>query len=161
MSSALAMYEHYRSGTGTEKTVDLKAAYENDAMIKAFIDKEIQNLKTAVQDIYFETLSCKFSVTSNLVGASESGYYPKTANWQKTLGDVLIWISADIKYDGKKDEFSATIVVHSLDFYDFNSEGVDLATGTPDAVNGRFSTLAWAKGFETKGKLTMKISWRI
>ena len=98
---------------------------------------------------------------SGLVSSLWTGYYPKTENWQKTLGDFLIWISADIKYDGKKDEFSATIVVHSLDFYDFNSQGVDLATGTPDAVNGRFSTLGWAKGFETKGKLTMKISWRI
>lgn len=35
----------------------------------------------------------------------------------------------------------------------------DIASGTPDEVNGRFAVLGWAKSFFTVGELNRTIRW--
>lgn len=47
------------------------------------------------------------------------------------------------------------------DMYNFNPCQADIASGTPDAVNGRFAELGWAQEFKTYGSLTQTITWQI
>lgn len=35
----------------------------------------------------------------------------------------------------------------------------DIATGTPDEVNGRFAVLGWAESFNTIGKMEKVVTW--
>ena len=45
--------------------------------------------------------------------------------------------------------------------YNFNPGQSDIASGTPDAVNGRFAELGWAKEFKTSGSLTQTVTWNV
>ena len=47
------------------------------------------------------------------------------------------------------------------DMYNFDKGKVDIATGIPDDVNGRFQTLGWAQQFITYGSFTTDTSWSI
>ncbi|MFJ9741918.1 hypothetical protein [Streptomyces sp. NPDC101166] len=42
------------------------------------------------------------------------------------------------------DQFTMRVVIHAMDRWDFNEGMTDVATGTPDSVNGRFAELGWA-----------------
>ena len=165
LSEALELYAHYRSAEGTTKYINLEKAYGEDQSIKMFIDGEIANLKKAAENIYFQKMDCtqqdkvKFQVTGSLVGMTENGFYPELENWQKALGDFLLWLSADITYDPKTQKATASITIHSLDMYNFNKGAKDVFTGLPDNANGRFVELGWAKSFLTKGSFTMEAGW--
>ena len=37
------------------------------------------------------------------------------------------------------------------DMYNFNPDHIDIESGTPDNINGRFLELGWAKEFKTYG----------
>ena len=165
LTDALELYSHYRSATGDLKIINLEKAYIEDPSIKYFIDGEIANLKKAIENIYFQKMDCeqqemvKFQVTGALVGMTGSGYYPSLENWQKTLGDFLIWLSADITYNPKTKKADAIVAVHSIDIYNFNRGAADVFTGLPDNPNGRFAELGWAKSFITKGNFTINVEW--
>ncbi|GAB1646260.1 hypothetical protein [Krasilnikovia sp. MM14-A1259] len=51
------------------------------------------------------------------------------------------------------------ITVHAYDRYTFNNGSKDIVTGEPDASNGRFAQLGWAKSFNTSGSLVRDVSW--
>jgi len=53
-----------------------------------------------------------------------------------------------------------TVTVNVLDRYNFNKGQKDIASDTPDDVNGRFEALGWAKSFNTKGEMTFEVSWK-
>lgn len=50
-----------------------------------------------------------------------------------------------------------TITYTMEDMYNFNKGMFDMASGTPDDVNGRFSELGWAKEFKTYGSFSRSI----
>ena len=43
--------------------------------------------------------------------------------------------------------------------YNFNDGGEDRATGLPNEINGRLSTLGWAREFRTHGELERTVTW--
>ena len=47
------------------------------------------------------------------------------------------------------------------DMYNFNAGMFDIATQTPDDINGRFQTLGWAQQFITYGSFTITHEWTI
>ncbi|MDD3173815.1 MAG: hypothetical protein PHF63_09170 [Herbinix sp.] len=53
------------------------------------------------------------------------------------------------------------ITIHEVDKYNFNKGLADIASGTPDDVNGRFAELGWAKSFMTYGEITRVVTWQI
>lgn len=53
------------------------------------------------------------------------------------------------------------VTFYMEDMYNFNPGQADIASGTPDAVNGRFAELGWAKEFKTYGSLTQTITWQV
>lgn len=55
--------------------------------------------------------------------------------------------------------FAMTITVHEKDRYNFNRGSSDIATGTPDEVNGKFAVLGWAHSFITHGTVVRRVTW--
>jgi len=166
ISDALRLYSHYRSGTGKDVNIDLKKAYNQDANIKKFIDAEIANLQKAVATIYFQIIDCEnqnrvmFQITGSAVGMKNDFWsYPATENWHKTLGDFLIYLTADVIYDPNTKQAVANITINSLDYYNFNKGAFDAMTGLPDDANGRFVELGWAKPFTTRGRFMKEVRW--
>ncbi len=51
------------------------------------------------------------------------------------------------------------ITIHARDKYNFDKGKSDIKTGTPDAVNGRFQEVGWAKSFYTKDEFTREVTW--
>jgi hypothetical protein len=166
LSDALRLYAHYRSGKGTDMKINLKKAYDEDTNIKAFIDAEIANLQKAVENIYFQKMDCenqdrvRFQVIGGLRGmTTHFGSYSATENWHKTLGDFLIYLTADVTYDPKTNRAIAIITVNSLDYYNFNEGATDIMAGLPDDANARFVELGWAKPFITRGRFQTTMRW--
>ena len=53
------------------------------------------------------------------------------------------------------------VTFYTEDMYNFNPGQADIASGTLDAVNGRFAELEWAKEFKTYGSLSKTITWQL
>lgn len=92
--------------------------------------------------------------------------YPATENWQKALGAHQLWLEMNVSVEvfelSRQDppgvepgsapvctprgdtqilygrRFHVDLVLHMEDRYNFNPGAADIATGTPDAANGRF-----------------------
>jgi len=145
--------------------VNLEKAYIEDLSIRKFIDLEIINLQTAVENIYYQLVDCdnqeiiEINVTGSLISITEVNIYPELENWQKALGDFLICLSANIMYDQKTKKAIAQITLNSIDMYNFNKDAADIFTGLPDNANGRFVVLGWAKSFVTKGRYLKYVMW--
>ncbi|MFC8421082.1 DNRLRE domain-containing protein [Streptomyces sp. NPDC057236] len=153
LDDAVPLYSHYRSGTGSDEEVNYREAYYEDAAIKAAVDNEITLAQAAAEELS-GSLGDSFDMTGQLRNIKG---YPETENWQKALGDHKIWGSATVTRNGN--EMSMSVTVHALDQYDFNAGATDIASGTPDNVNGRFATLGWAKPFLVRGTFTRNVTW--
>ena len=91
--------------------------------------------------------------------STPKGYYPQTENWQRTIGGHTTYTDTDVKVEG--DTVTATVTVYARDKWNFNNGQSDPASGTPDAVNGRFEELGWGKSFESSGSLTRTYTWKV
>ena len=118
-----------------------------EGQILAAVDTEIRAAVDAASGLGAGTSAQTFPI----VGTVWSGR-TATENWNKTLGMYLLWGTADVRLDGTR--VTVTVTVHVLDRYNFNREGLDLATAIPDEANGRFEQLGWARGFDVTGSLT-------
>jgi len=74
---------------------------------------------------------------------------PATANWQKAIGGCSCWIYGSYYKSGSTGILS--IYIKIKDRYNFNAGEVDIETGLPDNIFGRFSVLGWAKEFTSVG----------
>jgi hypothetical protein len=107
--------------------------------------------------------------------------YPATENWQKALGAHQIWIEATVTVSvarlrdagseppagGVPDpgtgsstdlgpptfsrHFHVEMTIHAEDMYNFNPGNLDIATGTPDAANGRFEVTGLGHEYLNRG----------
>ncbi|HMG57561.1 MAG TPA: DUF4157 domain-containing protein [Kofleriaceae bacterium] len=107
--------------------------------------------------------------------------YPATENWQKALGAHTIWIEAAVTVtvtqlrdagseplpggvpapgEGSSSDagpptfsrhFHVEMTIHAEDMYNFNPGNVDIATGTPDAANGRFEVTGLGHEYMNRG----------
>ena len=145
-------YEHYRDGNGEPLEIDYARAYNEDASIKANADRCVAETNVAVQEMIASGEQPPFSITSEFITASP---YPETENWQKAIGGHQVWISADVS-TGENGEVVVETTVHEMDRYNFNRGMNDIATGTPDDVNGRFEQLGWAHSFDTYGSVSFR-----
>lgn len=156
MPNATAIYNHYWNGNGEPYVVDFEKAYRQDSVIQMNVDAEIARMQNAAEEHYRMTGETNFSLSSS---ASVIQGYPKTENWQKTLGGFHIWSSADITVTDGKVEID--IKVNAIDRYNFNKGQQDIATGASDDENGRFEALGWAHSFDVSGELERKVSWDV
>ena len=107
--------------------------------------------------------------------------YPATENWQKALGAHSLWIEASVTVtvtrlrdagseplpggvpaEGSGSStasgpptfsrhFHIEMTIHAEDMYNFNPGAADIATGTPDAANGRFEITGLGHEYLNRG----------
>jgi RHS repeat-associated protein len=154
LADATRLYRHYLSGSGMDMPINYEKAFKEDENVRKSIHDAIVEAQKAAESLAASNPS-GFSMCSD---AGYSTHYPSTENWQKAIGDHLIWGYAVVDYC--KDEFEMSLRLHELDRYNFNRGAADLATGLPDNANGRFATLGWAKSFLTRGTVERTVSWK-
>lgn len=158
LDDATDAYAHYLDHTGTDLRVDYEEAYAEDNNVRKVVDNEILTAGQEAERIYRETGQTSFHTTGNARWVGKEGY-PSTENWQKTLGDHVVYGTSQVTVQG--DQMTMKVIVHAEDRYNFNRDAADIATGAPDDDNGRFATLGWAKEFRTHGEVERTVTWTI
>ncbi|MDY6213540.1 MAG: hypothetical protein SPH79_03500 [Schaalia hyovaginalis] len=155
LQNAADMYSHYRDGTGTPVEIDLAEASREDPSIRANTDEQISSALKAANDAvsqgYTDTI-----IHSPMTSATN---YPETENWQKAIGGYTTYSDSRVTVEG--DTVTVEVTVTARDRYNFDAAKSDIASGTPDAVNGRFEELGWARSFETTGTVTETYTWKV
>ena len=152
---AADFYAHFRDNTGTPKTFDYERAYEEDAGVRNRVNARVNDSLQAAN----EAATAGMTETTLYSPATSEGPYPVTENWRKTIGGHTNYTTTNVTVSG--DTVTATVTVYARDKYNFDRGKADLDSGTPDAVNGRFEELGWAKSFETSGSLTQTYTWKV
>lgn len=152
---AADFYAHFRDNTGTPKTFDYERAYDEDAGVRNRVNARLNDSLQAAN----EAVNAGKTETTLYSPATSEGPYPKTENWRKTIGGHTNYTTTNVTVSG--DTVTATVTVYARDKYNFDRGKADLDSGTPDAVNGRFEELGWAKSFETSGSLTQTYTWKV
>lgn len=176
LKNATNAYRHFLDATGTDFNVDYEAFLSNDDAGKTVLHSAIEDTRSSAIAIHdgkvTPPLTSKteesFSITSDVipVGGGDSRYpYPKTENWQKAIGAHFLWIDGAVKVTSdpavKKRRFEIKMTIHMEDMYNFNPGAADIATGTPDAENGRFEITGLGKEFLSKATVTRKITFSV
>lgn len=161
LDDATAAYAHYMEGAGTDMKIDYEEAYAEDSGVRKAVNAEILSAQQEAERILRETGQTSFQMTGKPTSAGDlaGGYPTSTENWQKTLGGHTVYGTSEVVVNGN--QATMKITVHAEDMYNFNADAEDIATGTPDNENGRFSTLGWAKEFRTHGELVRTVTWTI
>lgn len=162
LSDANAAYRHFLFGNGADRTINYERYLESDPAAANLVPNLINDFREHAEVIGKDRT--KFSVTSEpyTVGRGGIGPYPKTANWQKTLGAHFLWVSGDvdISADGNgKIWYEADLKIHVEDRYNFNPGSEDIATGTPDSENGVFEITGLAKQYMNFGTVLRHTKW--
>jgi hypothetical protein len=149
-------------GDGADRTIDYERYLQGDPAAATLIPKLINDFREHAEIIGKDRT--KFSVTSEpyTVGRGGIAPYPETANWQKTLGAHFLWVSADVDVsaDGHgRIWYETTLTIHMEDRYNFNPGSQDIATGTPDAENGRFEITGLAKQYMNFAAVVRHTKW--
>ena len=152
---AADFYAHFRDNTGTPKTFDYERAYEEDAGVRNRVNARVNDSLQAAN----EAATAGMTETTLYSPATSEGPYPVTENWRKTIGGHTNYTTTNVTVSG--DTVPATVTVHARDKYNFDRGKADIDSKTPDAVNGRFEELGWAKSFETSGSLTQTYTWKV
>ncbi|WP_277513621.1 hypothetical protein [Cellulosimicrobium cellulans] len=155
LQDAGAIYRHYLGNTGDDYEFDYAAAYANDPGVAANVDAEIANAQAGAERL-IEDGNTSFAMTGD---ASTAPNYAQTENWQKTIGGYQQWSSSDVTVEG--DQATMVITVHAEDRYNFNAGQSDIASGTSDDVNGRFTELGWAQPFDSTGSVQLTVTWTV
>lgn len=156
LDDGLDMYDHYWEGNGEPVTFDYEEAAREDPAIAQNINDETARTIAAVDEMAQGRGDGSFQITGP---ASGTDHYPETENWQKAVGGYQQWSSANVTV--KDGMVTMEITVHAEDYYNFNKEQGDIASGTPDEENGRFTEVGWARPFESSGTVTRTVTWPV
>ena len=155
LDDATAMYAHYWDNDGEPIRFDYEEGVKEDSSIAANVNSEIARTAAAV-DAMVGDGNTFFSLTGD---AHPATAYPETENWQKTIGGYQQWSSADVTVENG--QVSMQVTVHAEDYYNFNPDQSDIATGAGDNENGRFTEIGWARPFPSSGDVTRTITWPV
>jgi hypothetical protein len=174
LKDGLQAYDHFLTGNGKDRTFSYDKFVKDDPSGKTILANGTRDIQKSAEDIYNQMIAkdpslkgkeITFKITGSQIGVSGKNAnfpYPKTENWQKAIGAHQVWMSADITVkpnaNGKPD-FSAKMTLHAEDRFNFNPGMTDIATGTPDAVNGRFETVGLAKQYMNYATLQRDVKW--
>jgi hypothetical protein len=162
LSDANAAYRHFLFGKGADRVIDYDRYLKNDANGVALLSRIETDFKFHVTCIGKNRT--RFSVTSTTysIGNHQFGDYPATTNWQKALGAHLVWVSADVSISSVQGKitYDANMTLHMEDRYNFNPDAKDIATGIPDADNGRFEITGLGQQYDTFGTSMHHLQWK-
>lgn len=153
-SDSYDFYGHFRENTGTPKTFNYEKAYKDDAVIRNYVNTDLNaSLQAANEAVKAGQTNVTLYSPKHAVGN------PATENWQRTIGGHTMYTDTDVKVEG--DTVTATVTVYARDRWNFNRDSSDIGSGTPDAVNGRFEELGWGKSFHSSGSVTRTYTWKV
>lgn len=155
LDDATAMYGHYWDNNGEHIEFDYEEGVREDPAIARNVDVEIARTAAAVDEMV-RNGNTDFSISGD---PHPSSTYPETENWQKTIGGYQQWSSADVTVANGM--VTMEVTVHAEDYYNFNPEQSDIATGAGDDENGRFTEIGWAKPFPSSGEVTRTVTWPV
>jgi hypothetical protein len=174
LPDALPAYQHFYEGTGTDRTFDYRRFIDNDESGRVVYAFSRLVTRQAIEQIYKSSYEAGaktarfagFSITGSAIavgGKDDRFPYPKTENWQKTIGAHFIWISANVQVFPATDDgipfFKVLVTIHAEDRYNFNPGNKDIATGIPDDDNGIFEITGLAKQYMNYSTYSWWESW--
>lgn len=166
-------YRHFLFGGGVKRTLNYERFVQDDSSGQRVLSSAIEDTTTAA--LRFHLQRCPFTPSKALrdsfkfqsqviaVGARDLRYpYAATENWQKAIGAHYIWLDGDATVDvnpvGKVRSFAIEMSLHMEDMYNFNPGAQDIATGTPDADNGRFEVTGLGHEYLNTAVLTRSLT---
>lgn len=163
MTEAIEAYKHFLYGNGKARQIQYERYISGDSsgskVIPAIVDDfQIEIKRLSVNRHRFSVTSTEYSIG----GKDSIAPYPSSTNWQKALGAHSVWVSADVNVSANTKGillFSANLVLHMEDRYNFNPGKSDAATGIPDAENGRFELTGLAHQYMNYGEVRRHVEW--
>jgi hypothetical protein len=168
-------FKNFLDGNGAPLECDYDKFLRDDPNGRVVLASAIEDVRVGVLDL-FDKKNPKpasvdrtdtLSVTSDAVPVSSNFRYPapSTENWQKAIGAHLLWLSAEATVQNKAlarvREVRIVLTIHAEDVYNFNPAATDIATGTPDSMNGRLEIVGLAKEFVTTGTANRTITFTV
>jgi len=164
---AVKAYLHFLHGEGADLTVDYEDFIEDDRAGTRVLQSAIEDVRFAAFEMHRELGGGQrnFLMQSDIVSVGEMDEtgvplndrypYPGTENWQKAIGAHPIWIDTEVAVteEARLLQFQVIVTLHVEDMYNFNPGMQDMATGIPDAENGRFEIVGYGHEFLSKGNL--------
>ena len=147
-----AFYEYYRSKQGGYYLYDYEKAYKEDKEIKKAVKALISKLKEKAPK-YKPWNNDSYCLITNQLTVT-----PKSFNWKLALGSHYVGGIAVIKYDSNSSHYIMSYIIIAIDRYNFDKDKDFF--GIPDAWNGRFVTLGWAKFFTSIGMMSGGRIWK-
>jgi len=162
LSDANAAYRHFLFGNGEDRVLNYERFIQGDPVGSQLIRNLLADFQYHTEIIGKHRT--KFSVTSTLYAVGDGGIadYPKTSNWQKTLGAHFFWVSANLVISANANgrlRYQADLTMHVEDRYNFNPGSKDVATGIPDSANGRFELSGLGKQYMHYATLVRHVTW--
>lgn len=167
-------YRHFLMGHGRSRTINYERYVQNDSSGKTLLESAMKDARTAAIALHDELLTQSlakprtdlFQMYSDAFSTGELSArfpYPATENWQKAIGDHKLWMKADVvvDIDPSKAErrFKLKLTIEMEDMYNFNPNMKDMATGTPDAENGRFERTGLGYEYLNIGSITRSFTF--
>ena len=103
-SDSYDFYGHFRENTGTPKTFNFEKAYMDDAIIRNYVNTDLNaSLQAANEAVMAGQTDVILYSPKHAVGN------PATENWQRTIGGHTMYTDTDVKVEG--DTVTATVTV--------------------------------------------------
>lgn len=168
LPDALAAYRHFLYGEGADRQFSYERYVEGDPSGRTTLRNLIADAQLGAEQLYARRdpsrpVDLQMVSTAIPCGAGNSRCpYPQTENWQKAIGAHWVWLSATVSVTAEPDDprFTMLLTLHAEDRYNFNPGQQDIATGIPDAANGRFECSGLAEQYTNYAQLTRRIAWR-
>lgn len=171
-------YRHFLFGNGATRNIHYERFIANDnagqrVLASAMEDSRDAAIRRHDQDITGTTVAPgtrSYHIRTAIIpvgsGADARYPYPTTENWQKAIGAHSIWIDANVTIEVRapagtlpdtspagsyERHLHIEMTIHAEDMYNFNPGAADIATGTPDASNGRFEVTGLGHEYLNQG----------
>ena len=174
-------YRHFLYGGGTTRTFNYERFIANDVAGAVVLNSVIEDARMHARDrhnVYMlnnsNPTNTAFVFRSNPIGVGNDARYPYpgTENWQKAIGAHTIWFEANVDValnhrnitmasssEIVSRTFNVHITIHVEDRYNFNPGAADIATGSPDAANGRFEITGLGQEYLNQSEISRTIHW--
>jgi len=176
LTDGTTAYRHFLFGTGVSRDCNYERFVENDSSGTRVLSSTIEDTMTAALRFSMQRMpfapaketrdAFGFQSEIIVIGGSDLRYpYPATENWQKAIGGHTIWLEGNatviINPVAKSRSIEVQMTLRMEDMYNFNPGDADIATGTPDAENGRFEVTGLGHEFLQTAVLTRALHLRV
>ncbi|MEP0872778.1 S8 family serine peptidase [Trichocoleus desertorum AS-A10] len=167
-----AAYFHYQDGRGANRNFSYDTFVNDDANGKIALRNLILDAQSGAENLYrqiivqypaYASKEVQFNITSSpiVVGSDPRFPYPETENWEKAIGGHSVWLSSSVTVTpGQTPSYKLNFTLHAEDRYNFNPGQSDIASGTPDAENGRLVVVGLANEYMQYSTLEREVTWK-